>query len=407
MKIQGIIAEYNPFHNGHKYHIDTGKKLSSATHTIVVMSGNFVQRGEPAIFDKFLRAKMAIKEGADLVIELPTVFSLGSAEYFGHGAVSLLNSLAIVDVLSFGCEDDNMSPLQKIATILYDEPDEYKSILKSHLDKGLSFPKAREHALSEFAFAGKNVEEYFKPNNILGIEYIKSLKKLKSTIEINPVKRTGVSYYSSDIKNGIASATKIRKLLIEGNIEKVKEAVPEEIFSIVRDSINDNSYSTLDDLREIIYSNLLLSNKENLKMINDISEGIENRLLSSIDPKLSIDHYLDKISSKRYTRTRLQRILIKSLLNLTDDYYKDSTKNHTHPLYARILGFNSKGREILAELKKSSQIPIITNINKFDRQLLEDQGKMLDMDIKASNLYSLMQKKSLYRDLTEKVYMEL
>lgn len=406
MKIQGIIAEYNPFHNGHKYHIETGKKISSSTHTIVVMSGNFVQRGEPAIFDKFIRAKMAIKEGADLVIELPTVFSLGSAEYFGHGAVSLLNSLGIVDVLSFGCEDDNMTPFEKIASILCNEPEQYKSILKSYLNKGLSFPKAREKALSEFAFSGENVENLFKPNNILGIEYIKSLKKLKSSISINPVKRTGVSYYSSDIKDGIASATKIRKLINDDNTELVRKAVPKEIFSLINQLIENKEYSRLEDFEEIIYSNLLLSTPEKLQSINDISEGIENRILGSIEPNINIDHYLDNISAKRYTRTRLQRILIKILLNLTDDYYKDSSGCHTSPLYARILAFNSKGREILGELKKSSQIPIITNMNKFDRELLADNGKMLDMDILATNLYSLVQKKPLYRDLTEKVYME-
>lgn len=405
MKIQGIVAEYNPFHNGHAYHIQQGKFQSDCSHTIVIMSGNFVQRGEPAIFDKFIRSEMAIKGGADIVIELPVIYSLASAEYFAHGAVKLLDSLGVVDYISFGCENDDLSSFSSIAEILVEEPSKYKNLIKKYLATGISFPKAREKAVSDCLFAGGNIENIFQPNNILAIEYLKTLKRINSNIQANPVKRIGVSYYSSEIDENYTSATKLRSLIKGHKFDDINKTVPLSIAKEIIDLSSLNSFQDIDDYSQILFSKLISSSIDELRFTNDVSEGIENRIMSLIDPHLTSSEFIEKISTKRYTKTRIQRILMKFLIGLKNHHYKDKENNITNPQYARVLAFNSKGRQILQLMKKNASVPIITNINKIESSLYSKIENTLQLDILSTDIYSLIGKSNLHRDLTTKPFM--
>lgn len=252
MKVVGLITEYNPFHNGHKYHLEASKEKASATHSIAVMSGNFLQRGEPALLDKWTRAKMAVDSGVDLVLELPTVFATQSAEYFAHGALSVLEDTNVVDSLCFGSELGDTELLKDIADVLVDEPLEFKNILKKHLNLGLSFPKARSLALKAFFEHAKyshfeKIEKIVEsPNNILGIEYMKSLIKLKSKITPLTIKRVYSNYHDKDINSSIASATSIREHYFKNkNIKELSSVVPPSTLLYMSNFLKQYSFKKL------------------------------------------------------------------------------------------------------------------------------------------------------------------
>ncbi|MCT4594883.1 MAG: nucleotidyltransferase [Anaeromicrobium sp.] len=387
MNVVGIVAEYNPFHNGHKYHLIESLKNTKATHSIVVMSGNFLQRGEPAILDKWTRAQMAIDEGVDLVIELPFAYACNSAEYFAFGAVSLLNNMNIVDYVSFGSELGNIDDLTKISKVLNEEPSEYTDDLKKFLKEGISYPAAREKALFKYFNHGNLSHIIGSPNNILGIEYIKSLLKLGSPIKPSTVKRYKAHYHSKELYGNISSATAIRKVLFHNPLDKTLESVmPSESYKILQESlIKYNKPVFYNDFSQMIIQTLRKSSPEYLKSLVDVGEGLENRLKSSATKAIHIDSLLDNIKTKRYALTRIQRILIHSLMGYTKD-----TLNHfrdTGPLYARVLGFSPKGTELLKVMKERSLVPILTNIN---RQSVDSKAlSMLSLDILATDLYTL------------------
>ena len=226
-RVLGIIAEYNPFHNGHMYHLEKAKEQSGAQYSICVMSGNFVQRGNTSILNKWKKAEMALKNGIDLVIELPTIYSVASAESFSLGAIKLLDSLKIVDAISFGAETDDFAALNNISNIAFEEPKKYKDLLNKELKKGISFPQARENALMLYLDDNKRYANILNsPNNILAIEYLKSLKKIKSTIQPIPIKREKVYYNENTIVDEFASATAIRNLLKNKQFSEIRKVVP-------------------------------------------------------------------------------------------------------------------------------------------------------------------------------------
>ena len=233
-KVVGIIAEYNPFHNGHSYHIQNTKVLTGADFVVAVMTGNFTQRGNTSVVDKWEKTKMALNGGADLVIELPTIYSISSAENFANGAIKILNTLGIVDSISFGMEADDISTLNNISNVLYMEPPEYKAILEHELSKGSSFPKARENALMMYLNDIKRYANVLKgSNNILAIEYLKALKKQKSNLVPIGVKREKVYYNSTKIIDEYASATGIRNLLLHNQLEEVRKVVPAKTYNLL------------------------------------------------------------------------------------------------------------------------------------------------------------------------------
>lgn len=399
MKILGLITEYNPFHNGHLYHLNTSKDITGATHTIAVMSGNFLQRGEPAIVHKWERAKMAVKSGVDLIIEIPTAYACATAELFAYGSISLLNSLGAVDCFSFGSEVGNLDLLLEIADVLTNSSSEFKKILKSYVNLGFTFPVARSMAIVKYF---EEIRLYNKeqlalinniiknPNNILGIEYLKTIKELKSSIVPYTIARKSAHYHNKYITNSsIASATAIREYLLENkSLSYISPVVPNDTFNILSSNIDSGIapiFST--DFQESIFAILRRSKLDDIKNIFDVVEGLENRIYQCSNKVSSLSDLYNCIKSKRYTLTRIQRILMHILLNINKDdiFYFN---NNGGPQYARILAFNHKGREILQTLKSSSSIPIISNLKHYIPQNMVAK-KMLDIDIRATNIYSL------------------
>ena len=409
-KVLGIIAEYNPFHNGHLYHLKESKKATGAEYTVAIISGNFTQRGSTSIIDKWKKTEMALQNGVDLIIELPVLYSISSSENFAEGSIKILNSLGIIDFLSFGSETSDIKILNNFANILYDEPKEYKKILSNYLDTGLSFPKARENALLEYIKNFEDVNTNFdnyknilsSPNNILGIEYLKALKKYKSSIKPVCIKRSGADYNSSDISinTSIASATAIRELLKNKNFNTIKTVMPEKSYSILADCIN--SGCIISDLncfeKEIIYVLRKMSIEE-IANLPDVSEGLEFLIKKAVNSCNTLTELLNTIKSKRYTITRLQRILLYALLDISKKDMKLS-KEVDSP-YIRVLGFNDNGKKLISKIMdKNPNQPLITSVKKFvDNNSNASLHTMLNKDIFATNVYSLGFKNNSFANL--------
>ena len=408
--VLGIIAEYNPFHNGHLYHLKESKKATGAEYTVAIISGNFTQRGSTSIIDKWKKTEMALQNGVDLIIELPVLYSISSSENFAEGSIKILNSLGIIDFLSFGSETSNIKILNNFANILYDEPKEYKKILSNYLDTGLSFPKARENALLEYIKNFEDVNTNFdnyqnilsSPNNILGIEYLKALKKYKSSIKPVCIKRSIADYNSSDISinTSIASATAIRELIKNKNFNTIKTVIPEKSYSILADCIN--SGCIIPDLncfeKEIIYVLRKMSIKE-IANLPDVSEGLEFLIKKTVNSCNTLTELLNTIKSKRYTITRLQRILLYALLDISKKDMKLS-KEVDSP-YIRVLGFNDNGKKLISKIMdKNPNQPLITSVKKFvDNNSNTSLQTMLNKDIFATNVYSLGFKNNSFANL--------
>ena len=385
-KVLGIVAEYNPFHNGHLYHLEESKRQANAEFSICIMSGNFTQRGNTAIVDKWSRAQMALESGVDLVVELPLIYSISSAENFAFGSISILNKLGIVDAVSFGSETGDVSILNAFAEILYDEPKEYLSLLEHELAKGVSYAKAREKAILMYlSDIRKYANVLSNPNNILGIEYLKALKRLKSEIKPLTIKREDVGHNSTKIVNGIASSSTIRKFIKKPDV--LSQVVPEASFSILEDKLKHGQIvrSIACFEKEILYK-LRTMSIEQIANLPDVSEGLENAIKSAANSCNNITDLISLIKSKRYAQTRIQRILLYALLDITKQDMINSTK--VTP-YIRVLGINSNGKKILSEIA-NSRLNIITSPKKFLEQSSNKVLKnMLLKDINATNIYTL------------------
>lgn len=307
--VLGIIAEYNPFHNGHLYHLIESKRVTNADYTIAVMSGNFVQRGNVSIVDKWTKAEMAVLNGVDLVIELPTTYSISSAEKFAEGAVKILNSLKVVNNISFGSETCDLETLNKFADVLYREPPEFVSVLNHELSKGLSFPKARENALLIYL---NDVRKYANvlssPNNILGIEYLKALKKLKSKITPIAIKREGTSYNDKGISGNFASATAIRDMIMNRDTKDLKKVLPLASYNVFANSLKQGEYVTdLSTFEKQIMYNLRKMSIEEIAALPDVSEGLENSIKDVANSCNTKDEFMNAIKSKRYARNKISK----------------------------------------------------------------------------------------------------
>ncbi|MBR4030074.1 MAG: nucleotidyltransferase [Clostridia bacterium] len=365
MKITGIIAEYNPFHNGHKYQIEN----SGADATVVVMSGNFVQRGEPAIWNKWTRAKFAVLNGVDLVLELPCDFAISSAERFAFGGVYILNSLGLIDTITFGAEND-LDDLNNTLNELSEA--DIISVMKEH--QGLSYHEARNKIVS-------NKDILNKPNNILGIEYLKALKKLNSDILPNVILRKGAEHNSLSPVENFASATYLRDA-IKNNKDFAK---------FMPTPIPDCTPVTAEDFFYLIKYRLL---SDELFKIGEMREGIENRIKKAILSANSFDELISSIKTKRYTYTSICRMIIQSLLNIKKDDLAEV------PQYTKVLAASKKGREILNNARKKSSIPIITKGS--DAKDIPE----FNLDVKAGNIYSIIEKSTLNQDYTMMPYIE-
>lgn len=393
-RVLGIIAEYNPFHNGHMYHLQKAKEQSGAQYCICVMSGNFVQRGNTSIVNKWKKAEMALLNGVDLVIELPTIYGVASAEGFSLGAIKLLNNLKIVDAISFGTETSDFAALNNISSIVNEEPMKYKSILNSELKKGLSFPKARENALMLYLNDNKRYDNILNtPNNILAIEYLKALKKIKSTIQPIPVKREKVYYNDNVIVDEFASATAIRKLLKNEEFSEIRKVVPKSTYQILKKETELGNV-VLDLSRyekEIIY-NLRRMTVSEIAELPDVNEGLEHSLKNAANYSNDITNLINIVKTKRYTVTRIQRILICALLGITKRDVGMAKK--TEP-YIRVLGFNEKGKELISRINKQNpKATVITSVKKFQDKNNNNKNsktykRLLDIDIFSTNVYTM------------------
>lgn len=386
--ILGIVSEYNPFHNGHLMHLQKSKELTHTDFTIAVMSGNFVQRGDTSIVDKWTKAEMALKSGVDLVIELPTLYAISSAENFADGAIKILNSLGIVDYVSFGSEIGEITPLDNVASVLYKEPKEFSSLITRQLRSGLSYPKARELAIQMyFGSSQKYTDVLENPNNILGIEYLKSLKRLKSPITPITLKRKYSDYNSNDIKSGIASATAIRTMLQKG--KNIHYVVPYETYELLEEKKKYGQIIPSLSIfsKEIIYTLRKMTLSE-IATLPDVSEGLENKIKAAANTSNNLEELILKIKSKRYTQSRIQRILLYALLNISE---KDITMSKKQMPYIRVLGFNKNGKKIISAIaNQNPKLQIIVSVKKFmENNTDKHLHTMISKDIFATNVYTL------------------
>lgn len=391
MKIVALIAEYNPFHNGHLYHMEKAKEAAGADAALVVMSGDYVQRGAPALIPKRLRAQMALECGASAVLELPVCYATGSAEYFAAGAVALLDSLHCIDAVCFGSECGDLRTLSPIARILADEPDGYKSALRAYLREGHSFPKARQMALEAYAPGSCDNNILSRPNNILGIEYLKALYHSGSKIEPCTIRRAGSGYHEDTLSEGYASASAIRNALsLHGDdasdpLSRLQDHLPSPSLRILSEAFQTRYPVFADDFSLLLKYRLLSETASSLARYMDVTEGIANRIMRNLDRFLSFTQFCDLLKTKELAHTRISRCLLHILLGITAadiEAYKKSGLCQ----YARILGFRKDKAEILSHLKKSASVPLITKLTR--QEALSGAGQaMLKTEIAASDLY--------------------
>jgi len=389
MNISGIVVEYNPLHNGHVYHINKTKELTNCDALICVMSGNFAQRGIPSSVDKWTKTKMAIDNGVDLVIELPAVYSVSSAEFFASGAISLLNSLGVVDNICFGSEHGAINDIYNIANILLKEPIEFKLQLKTYLSLGISYPLARAKALNNYLI-GSNMNlstlllhDFLNlSNNILGIEYCKSLIKLNSYIKPYTLKREGSAYNGNLLNNKFSSAGAIRKFMKEnGSLTKLMGHVPISVLTKLQNLHLKNCDFTFEDSMFPYLKYKATTSKNTLINLPDATEGLDNRIIKSLQNNLCYSSTLEDIKSKRYTYTRISRILCQYFIGF-DNFNTRKLRSLPCP-YARILGFNSIGKSILKSIKSNSSIPLYTKLPK-------ECTETLQLDIQSTRAYSII-----------------
>ena len=403
--VLGIVAEYNPFHNGHIYHLLKSKELTKDDYVVAVISGNFTQRGECSLVDKWTKAEMALANGVDLVIELPCLYSVSSAENFAFGAIKILNSLKIVDHVSFGAECKELNKLNIIANVLHEEPKEYKNILTNELSKGVSFPKARENAVIKYLKDKNYSNILLGANNILGIEYLKALKKCRSKIEPILVPRKAAGHLTKDYTGTISSSTSIRNMIKTGNTRNLKDALTPSSYTILKDEINNGHFvPDFSEFEKIIMYNLRKKDIEEIKKFPDVSEGLENSIKKAALSCNTIDEFINIVISKRYTETRIKRILLYSLLDITKKEMEISKK--VNP-YVRVLGFNSNGKKLLSQISSANpDLKVITSVKKFmDENNNKNLQMMLNKDILATNIYTLGYLKDSYSnlDFTKKI----
>jgi len=398
--VLGIIGEYNPFHNGHLYHITESKKQVGAKYVVSIISGNFVQRGNTSIINKWAKTKMALENGVDLVIELPVIYSISSAENFAEGAIKILNSLKVVDTLSFGMEATDISTLNNVANVLYNEPKDYVTMLSHELKKGNSYPKARENALMMYLNDIKRYANVMSgSNNILGVEYLKALKKTKSAISPIGIKRSKVLYNDEYIVDEFASATAIRKMLMTKQLADIRKVMPKSSYMILGEELKKGHYVI--DLskfkKEIIYT-LRKMTIEQIKDLPDVSEGLENTIKNASDSCNTLEELINNIKSKRFTQTRIQRILIYSLLGINKKQMDIARKIEP---YARVLGFNDKGKNLISEITKANpKLEIVTSVKKYmDSSGNKNLKEMMQKDILATNIYTLGYEMDSYSNL--------
>ncbi|MEJ9150286.1 nucleotidyltransferase [Bacillus smithii] len=380
MKSAGIVVEYNPFHNGHLHHILQTKRITGAEVLIAVMSGHFLQRGEPALLSKWARAKMALHSGVDLVVELPYYFATQKAETFAFGAIALLHELG-VDSFCFGSESGDIKTFEKTANLLEEQNEQIQNEVQKWIKTGISYPKAQSLAMKN-VLKDVSLLDTSKPNNILGLQYIKARNRLSPDMKAYTISRKGAGYHDKQPSKSIASATGIRHSIFHPNgvrLDGVKPYVPNTTFTELKKYLS--TFGVLHHW-ELYWSYLqyqLLSAKpEELQSIYEVEEGIEYRLIEAAHQSTSFQQFMESVKTKRYTWTRLQRMCVHILTHASKE---QMAAESDYPSYIRVLGMTSKGREYLRNVKKTLQIPLIAKASAY--------RNLLTADIKATNIFAM------------------
>jgi predicted nucleotidyltransferase len=392
--VLGIIAEYDPFHRGHLYHLEEAKRVTGAELTVCVMSGGFTQRGDPACFDKYLRAEAAIRNGIDLVVELPFVYACNNAEYFARGAVDILGGLGCVDALSFGSESGDMEGLLTVARILAEDGAELNALISDGMGRGWSYPRARAAAVVAAVSGGAGEKPRASSvtrllsasNDILATEYLRRLISIGSPIEPVAVKRFACAEDGLDAEAGVAGATALRALLAAG--EDISAYLPEPTRDVIAEySRRGVSPVNPETLLALLLWRVITSGPEGLAQIFSATEGLENRLMAAANRASSLKEVVRYTKTRRYTETRVKRLIAHTAVGLTK---ADMASAAEAGVYARILAFGESGARLLRRIRKTARIPLITNPNK---QLADypSLGPIARMDRRAAAVYRVMQ----------------
>ena len=376
MKTAGIIAEYNPFHNGHKYHIDATKK-SGADAVVCVMSTYFVQRGESAVAEPRVRTQMALKNGADLVLALPIPWACAGAQVFARGAVSILNNTGCIDMLSFGSESADIEKLKQAASIIDDE--KVREALKENLLEGMTFAAARQRAIDKINPEVSHILS--NPNDTLGVEYIRTLLLSESKIEPYVVKREGAAHDTEQVKKNIASASYIRNILRENEFSDI--LIPESCAELLKKEIeNGKAPSDIVKIESAILAHMRSITAEEILKAPDISEGLENRIYSASRQARSLEELYSLAKSKRYSHARIRRAVINTFLGVT----KEDCEGE--PPYIKVLGFTKKGQEILKTMKSTAKVPVVMRAADIAR--LDQRAKRIfELEAHAADMFTL------------------
>ena len=398
MKVTGIIAEYDPFHNGHSYHIKKAREMTGADAIVVVMSGHFTQRGMPAFFSRDARVRMAVDGGADLVIELPYIYACNSSHEFARGAAGILNGIGCVDALVFGAETDDMDTLGRAARAAAGTDDRSSAYIKEEMKNGVSYPEALTRSVKKI-YGAQTAAVLREPNNLLGIEYMKALRELGSGIKPFIVGRRSAAHGESlemlherKQEQRIASGTAVRKAVYAGGARAAEMLVPDTSFSIISGYERSSGFSFTEyrdkikkNMFELLKYKIITSDESELAEVYGVAEGLENRLKSCISGAEDIDGLIDSVKSKRYTRARISRTLMHLLINLrTTDF---ETLRETY--CARVLGFSPTGGKLLRLMSESSAIPVFSNLSRLDKRSPE-AARVLRYDMRASDVYALL-----------------
>lgn len=421
MKIAAVIAEYNPFHNGHRYLIEETRRLTGADYILAVMSGNFVQRGAPALCNKYIRTKMALSSGVDAVIELPALYALSSAEFFASGSISLLNQLGVADILAFGSESGELSSLIQAAELLCDDSLLNSSRISYYLKSGYSYPAARLKVIQEQNITScvEIPQDLFdSPNNILGIEYCKALKLSQSSIAPFTVKRAGCGYHNHELSENtaiFASASAIRSILEANDSQAggqqnqdsknrfssdalahpkdiethVETHVPSAVYNIMQDTELAKTYLTADDFSSLLHYRLLSEQATGFSKYLDCTPELSDKIIKYLPAFTTISDFITRLKSKDLTYTRISRVLFHILMNITTpEWYEDFS--HTHKLftpYARLLGFREDAKPLLSSIRKNSCIPMLSKLADAQSYLDTNAYELLRQDIFCASVY--------------------
>ena len=394
MRVSGIIAEYNPLHNGHMHHIEQTRRQTGCDYVIAILSGNYVQRGEPAIADKFTRTKWALLAGVDAVLELPAAFALASAERFAYGGVRILAGTGVVDTLSFGSEHTDIGVLSAAANELATETPQFKAALKEQLSLGKAYPRARYDALERCGTSKQMLDILRMPNSILALEYIRMCNRYAHNIQPYAVERKGARHDSTEIDENIASASFIRAALLEQDTSALAYL---PAFT-AREYVAAQRPIGIADAELLMLYALRRMSPQELRLLPDVQEGFENVLYRAAQSASSIEKLFLQLKSKRYTLARCKRIALSAFIGYDRTYLSAMLAEDS--LYARLLGFRRSARPLISAIGKNCTLPFI--VRKADTVALPaPAAQLLTLDVRAHSLYALLRKETTPADFAQ------